>query len=434
MSAIQNPNNVNTKSSLPALHGVKIKARKGQQKAQAKYEPTVFRDSILKTLLEAQPGNFEEISQNLDVAGNTLEYRKYGETLFEILLTGGVLAPGGTIVDDGAKRSPFSIFTAEDNIESIKKHVEVFNKLIRRYKYLQRSFEETIRNLLQYINKWGSEENNKLATAIGLFASGQMTNINVLTILFKEHLVKEGLSLQFVTSVFKAYLGEQSIDHLGSSLKKAGIDNKLLEFFPPNKRDEEYFARYFEAEDMKQLVEYHSQKQRNSMKEQTIDHVKEMLEAENNSQEIVAYLKQRIKEGNWQESDFVQIVWVALMQAVDWSTRPEMIENQASRQIKKNAEILAAFASNPKSELALLQKIQIYCHENTRLMKHFRLIVKILYEKDVVSENAIFYWYEKGSKPQGKGLFLKQMESFVNWLRTVETESEDDEEEEGDEE
>jgi hypothetical protein len=51
----------------------------------------VFRDSILKTFSEAQPGNFEEFSQNLDAAGNTLEFRKYGETLFEILLTGGVL-------------------------------------------------------------------------------------------------------------------------------------------------------------------------------------------------------------------------------------------------------------------------------------------------------------------------------------------------------
>jgi len=100
---------------------------------------------------------------------------------------------------------------------------------------------------------------------------------------------------------------------------------------------------------------------------------------------------------------------------------------------KKNAEILAAFASNPKSELALLQKIQIYCHEDTRLMKHFRLIVKILYEEDIVSENAIFYWYEQGAKTQGKGLFLKQMEPLVNWLRTVESESEEDEED-GDEE
>ncbi|CAI2182119.1 10440_t:CDS:2 [Funneliformis geosporum] len=428
MSAQQNTANSSSSKSLPALHGVKIKARKGQQKAQAKYEPTIFRDSILKVLLEAQPGSFDDISSKLDTSGNTLEFRKYGETLFEILFTGGVLAPGGTIVDDGAKRSPFSIFTAEDNIESIKKHVEVFNKLIRRYKYLQRSFEETIKNLLQYINKWGTEENNKLATAIGLFASSQMTSINVLTVLFKEHLVKEGLSLQFVTAAFKAYLGEQNIDHLGSSLKKAGIDNKLLEFFPPNKRDEEYFARYFEAEEMKQLVEYHSQKQKNSMKEQTIEHVKDMLQADNNTQDVVSYLKQRIKEGNWQESDFVQIVWDALMRAVDWSTRPEMIENQASRQVKKNAAILAAFASNPKSELALLQKIQIYCHEDTKLMKHFRLIVKILYEEDVVSETAIFYWYEKGAKSQCKGIFLKQMEPFVTWLKTVESESEDDEE------
>lgn len=155
---------------------------------------------------------------------------------------------------------------------------------------MQRSFEDTIKNLLQYINKWRSEENYKLATAIGLFASGQMTNLNFLTVLFKEHLVKEGLSLQFVTAVFKAYLGEQSIEHLGGSLKKAGIDNKLLEFFPPNKRDEEYFARYFGAEDMKQLVEYHSQKQRNSLKEQTIDHVKEMLRNEGTSQEVFRML------------------------------------------------------------------------------------------------------------------------------------------------
>jgi len=51
----------------------------------------VFRDSILKTLSEAQPGNFEEISQKLDAAGNTLDFKKYGEPLFEILLTGGVL-------------------------------------------------------------------------------------------------------------------------------------------------------------------------------------------------------------------------------------------------------------------------------------------------------------------------------------------------------
>ncbi|CAG8529394.1 eukaryotic translation initiation factor 5C [Gigaspora rosea] len=423
MSATHNGNS----KGLPALHGVKIKTRKSLQKAQAKYEPTVFREGILKTLNNAQPGDFDDIYQQLDIAGNTLEYRKYGETLFEILLTGGVLAPGGTILDDGAPRSPFSIFSAEDNIESVKKHVDVFNKLIgRRYKYLQRSFEETIKNLLQYINKWRTDENNKLATAIGLFVSGQLININVLTVLFKEHLVKEGLSLQFVTAVFKAYLSEQNIDHLGSSLKKAGMDNKLMEFFPPNKRDEEYFARYFEAEDMKQLVEYHNQKQKNSMKEQTIDHVKEMLKSENTPAEVITYLKHQMKEGGWQESDFVKVVWESMMQAVDWGSRSEQIEAQALRQVKQCSTILSAFSTNPKTELALIQKVQTYCYEDTKLMKHFRQIVQILYNEDVVSESAILYWFEKGAVNSGKTVFLKQMEPFVQWLKTVDSESEED--------
>ncbi|CAG8460319.1 12939_t:CDS:2 [Ambispora leptoticha] len=421
--SIQNSSN---SKSLPALHGVKIKTRKGLQKAQAKFEPAIFRDSILKVLQNAQPGDFDEISQNLDSAGNNLDYHKYGETLFEILFTGGLLAPGGTFID-GAERSPFSIFAAEDNTESIKKHVEVFNKLIRRYKYLQRSFEDTIKNLLQYVNKWGTEENNKLATAVGLFAAAQYVNINVLTVLFKEHLVKEGLSLRFVTTVFKAYLNEQTIDHLGNSLKKAGMDNKLLEFFPPNKRDEEYFARYFEAEDMKPLVAYHNQKQKNTKKDRTIAQVKKMIDAESTPMEVVTYLKQQQKEGGWQETDFCQIVWESVIQAVDWGTRPEQIETQALRQVKTWSKVLAAFCTSPKTELALIQKVQVYCYEDTKLMKHFRQIIQLLYNEDVVSESAILYWADKGAKNQGKTVFLKQVESFINWLKT--TESDDSEEE-----
>ncbi|CAG8468816.1 1482_t:CDS:2 [Paraglomus brasilianum] len=423
MSGTQNSTSSKT---LPALHGVKIKTKKSVQKAQAKYEPTVFRDNILKALTAAKPGDFEDIAQQLDRAGNDLEYHKYGETLFEILLTGGILAPGGIISQDGAPRSPFSIFAAEDNTETIKKHVEVFDKLIRRYRYLQHIFEDTLRNLLQYINKWSTEEINKLATAIGLLTSGGLANVNVLTVLFKEHLVKEGLSLQFVTSVFKAYLNEQSIDHLGSSLERAGIHKKLMEFFPPNKRDEEYFARYFEAEDMKQLVEYHNKKQKAAMKDQTIEHVKELLDGESTPAEVITYLRHQMKESRWQEADFAQIVWEALIGAVDWSSRPEQIESQALRQVKDWSKVLAAFCTNPKTELALLQKVQVYCYEDAKLMKHFRQIVQILYNSDVISESAILYWAEKGAKNQGKTVFLKQMEPFIHWLKTVESESEEE--------
>lgn len=99
--------------------------------------------------------------------------------------------PGG-IIDDDAERSPFSIFSATEDTDDIRKHVEVFNKLIRRYKYLQRSFEETLQNILQYINKWTAEENNKLALAVGFFITSQLASVSVLKVLFKDYLVKDG--------------------------------------------------------------------------------------------------------------------------------------------------------------------------------------------------------------------------------------------------
>jgi hypothetical protein len=53
--------------------------------------PLVFRDAFISVLAAAAPGNLDEISAKLDAAGNTLEYRRYAETLFEILIAGRLL-------------------------------------------------------------------------------------------------------------------------------------------------------------------------------------------------------------------------------------------------------------------------------------------------------------------------------------------------------
>lgn len=68
-------------------------------------------------------------------AGSTLEYLKYAEALFEILLVGGLIQPGGSYVDDGAPMSPFTVFNAKEpvEVEDLKQYVEVLNKLVRRH-------------------------------------------------------------------------------------------------------------------------------------------------------------------------------------------------------------------------------------------------------------------------------------------------------------
>jgi hypothetical protein len=76
------------------------------------------------------------------------------------------------------------------------------------------------------------------------------------------------------------------MDQLGRALISSGLDNKLVELFPPNKRDEECFARHFEAEDMKPLVEFHQRNQRNNVKDELLVRIKEMVEGEANPQEV----------------------------------------------------------------------------------------------------------------------------------------------------
>ncbi len=94
----------------------------------------VFRDQLYKHLETVPQGDFDGFTNKLVQAGSTLELLKYADALFEILLVGGLLQPGGSYLEDGAPPSPFSIFKAKEPVEvaDIKKYVEVLNKLIRR--------------------------------------------------------------------------------------------------------------------------------------------------------------------------------------------------------------------------------------------------------------------------------------------------------------
>ena len=89
------------------------------------------------------------------------------------------------------------------------------------------------------------------------------------------------------------------------------------------------------------------------------------------------------------------------------------------------ADILEPFCNGPKTEVALINDVQVYSYEDTRIIKAFPQILKVrsclvicvvswmtdfgeqvLYNKDCISDQAIIYWHQKGAKPQGKQHFL----------------------------
>ncbi|KAF8906547.1 hypothetical protein CPB84DRAFT_1813797 [Gymnopilus junonius] len=413
----------------PSLQGVRIKARKGAVKAHAKHEPTVFRDQLYKHLETVTPGDFDSIATKLVQAGSTLEFLKYAEPLFEIIFVGGLLQPGGSYIDDGALPSPFSFFNAKEpvEVEDIKKYVEVINKLTRRYKYLQKPLEEAaLPALLQYIHRWAPEQKDKLATAIGLLISQGLANASCLQSLGKDHLVKNDVAINVLTLILRAYLVDQSMDHLSAALKRGGIKD-LLAFFPPNKREGKYLEEHFKKEGLSQVAEWWAKKQYAVVKETIIKELSEMQEREDTPEQVIAVIKSRNDESPIPDTELVQCIWQGLMNSVDWSARPDQIEGLALREITKFAPILEPFCESGKTQIALINAVQVYCYEDTRVMKAFPQILKVLYNKDCISAQGIIYWHQKGSKPQGRQHFLKSTETLVKFLQDQETSDEEEE-------
>ena len=95
-----------------------------------------------------------EVSKFLDTAGNKLDYCKHGEVLFEILISGGILAPGLSIQLDGEKgvvKTRVCILQDAVNFERVRAWDQVIIKLMRRYKYLEKMLSQEMRKILVYL-------------------------------------------------------------------------------------------------------------------------------------------------------------------------------------------------------------------------------------------------------------------------------------------
>lgn len=362
-----------------------------------------------------------------------LDYRKYTDQLFEILIVGGLLAPGGSYVDDGAPMSAFSIFAAKsDKVEDVRPYVEVIEKMIRRYKFLQKPLEETsMKGILQYINRYDPVQVNKLAVACALSIQMGLTNASILSPLQKDHLTKDDLALHFITIVFRTYLQDQSMEHLASTLRKGGIRDWLL-FFPQTKRAQpDVISQYFRSPEVNlpQVAEYYARRQTKELREQTAATLAELVEKEDVSpQEILEMLQERQKKLGASPEEFVVVVFEGMMRGIDAETKQDQLEMIVPREVERLAGVLEPFASTARAQIALINAIQLHCYTDTRVFKSFPTLLKILYNKDVLSDGAIIYWAQKGAKPQGKQHFVKLAEPLVKFIE--QQDSDDDEEEE----
>ena len=71
--------------------------------------------------------------------------------------------------------------------------------------------------------------------------------MDVFQTLMDDRMIAKGLILQFVTAFFQDFLSTDSLDELVPLLRKAKIDHRLQDFFPPQKRTLGDFEEHFKA-------------------------------------------------------------------------------------------------------------------------------------------------------------------------------------------
>ena len=156
----------------------------------------------------------------------------------------------------------------------------------RRYKYLQKPFEENaLRGILQYANKFSLVDQEVLAIATALFVNLGLASTSVLGSLKKDHLIKESIALSFLTRFFQAYLTVDTIESLASSLKKSGTAD-LAEFFPSAKQSVVEMSSHFKGAGLAGVMEFYTKQKTGAAKEETLFRLKELVADEADNDEV----------------------------------------------------------------------------------------------------------------------------------------------------
>jgi len=414
------------KTEKPVLSGQRIKTRKRDEKE--KYDPFGFRDYILGGLNSADT-DLEAIWKFLDQAGSKVDYRRYGEVLFDILIAGGLLVPGGSISQDGAIsqdgdklwKTNACVFDAPEDMVSMRNYEQVFIKLMRRYKYLEKMFEEEMKKILLFIKGFSDIERVKLARMTTLWISNGSIPPTVLQVLTNEHLIKDGLALEFLIELFVTYKQEVGITHLLTVLKKGGLESRLMDFLPPNKRTEENLRAQFEEKGLGDVVKNLAQASQEAKRNLDIQ-LHDDLNDNKNMKEIISNIKELSSKHDIPEHEIIVLVWSVVMRQVEWNKKEELLADQALKHLKQYSPLFLAFSTTARSELALMLKVQEYCYENMNFMRVFQKIILLFYKTEVLTEEVILKWYKEGHS-KGKTTFLEQMKKFIEWLQNAEEES-----------
>lgn len=100
-----------------------------------------------------------------------------------------------------------------------------------------------------------------------------------------------------------------------------------------------------------------------------------------------------------------------------------------SKEATKKKNFLAAAASQEGSQIILLRSIEYFClNTSPEAAKEVPLVLKSLYDRDVIEEEFVLEWYQQGLAGENKSCQIwKHVKPFIEWLQNAESETEEEE-------
>lgn len=284
-------------------------------------------------------------------------------------------------MDRETDRTDFCVlrFDVED-FETIRGFSQLFQKLVRRYKYLEKTLEEEFRKIIKFLKGFTAAERDRLAKLTAVLITSNQVPVSVLSSAIHDQSVKDGYSGDFLLTTLRTWLLDRDSATIWSAMRKAQLDQKVLEFFPANKRTPEHLESVFQSHGLGQLLEFQKAGLGDKAKKELHAQVVAMIKDESSVKEIEAFVKDAVVKNGMSEHEVVVLLWNTLMNGVEWNKKEELVAEQALKHLKVYAPLLEKFTSTVKAEIALINRVQEFSYENMNFLKVFSKIIQLFYK------------------------------------------------------
>ncbi|KAL6516888.1 hypothetical protein OROHE_018176 [Orobanche hederae] len=179
------------------------------------------------------------------------------------------------------------------------------------------------------------------------------------------------------------------------------------------------------------MLSANEEKKPNSVKSKTNGQANSVISENSELEDISDVIKKFVKKGSASDvKPFLESLSGTRQEIIDalFEALFEGVGKGFSKEVLKNKNYVVSVVQEEGSQLMLLHAIESFCGKaSSEAVKEVALVLKSLYDDDLLEEEFIVEWYEKGLNGGNKGSPIwKNVKPFVEWLQSAESESEEE--------